>query len=158
MKNQKPVSSRRGLPREAAVPTLLIVGPVEEACGDGVFEQLSWPAQRVRNCLEAALYLRSGQPCVVLCERDLADCDWKDVLEVAASLPDPPPLIVTSRVADECLWAEVLNLGGFDVLAKPLDKQEVRIVLTFAWEHWANRQHRAQNLPSRPQEIAARGC
>jgi FixJ family two-component response regulator len=80
----------------------------------------------------------------VVCERNLAHGDWKDVLEVTASRPDRPPLIVTSRLADEYLWAEVLNLGGFDVLAKPLDKQEVSRVLNFAWEHWAYQAYPAQ--------------
>ena len=36
-----------------------------------------------------------------------------------------PVLIVTSKVADEYLWSEVLNLGGYDVLAQPLDRDEV---------------------------------
>jgi hypothetical protein len=27
-------------------------------------------------------------------------------------VPKPPLLVVTSRLADEYLWAEVLNLGG----------------------------------------------
>ena len=37
----------------------------------------------------------------------------------------PPALIVTSRLADERRWAEALNLGAWDVLAKPLDRREV---------------------------------
>jgi hypothetical protein len=41
----------------------------------------------------------------------------------------PPQLVVTSRLADAYLWSEVLNLGGFDVLAKPLMEKEVRQVL-----------------------------
>jgi hypothetical protein len=35
-------------------------------------------------------------------------------------LPDPPVLIVTSRLADEYLWAEALNPGAYDVLASRL--------------------------------------
>jgi FixJ family two-component response regulator len=48
------------------------------------------------------------------------------------ALDTPPPLIVTSRHADNRLWGEVLNLGGFDVLAKPLDEDEVRRVVESA--------------------------
>jgi len=40
-------------------------------------------------------------------------------------MPFPPKLIVTWRLADERLWAEVLNLGGFDVLGQPLYAREV---------------------------------
>ena len=43
-----------------------------------------------------------------------------------------PPLVVTSRLADDYLWSEVLNLGGWDVLAKPFRQQEVLYVLDSA--------------------------
>ena len=147
MKNQEPVTARYSVPGNGvhAAPTLLIVGPVEDDCGrEPFFDRFPWPAHRVRNCLEMALHLHGSHPCVVVCERDLADGDWKDVLEVTASLPIPPPVIVTSRLADERLWAEVINLGGFDVLAKPLDRQEVNWVLNFAWEHWAAQAYPAE--------------
>jgi FixJ family two-component response regulator len=51
-------------------------------------------------------------------------------------LPQPPYLIVTSRLADDDLWAEALNIGAFDVLAKPLGRTEVTRVLSSAWQHW----------------------
>jgi DNA-binding response OmpR family regulator len=70
---------------------------------------------------------------VVVCERDLQPGSWKDVLEQAVILPDPPPLIVTSRLADEHLWAEALNLGAYDVLAKPFDRMETIRVVDAAW-------------------------
>ncbi len=37
----------------------------------------------------------------------------------------PPALIVTSPAAGPRLWAEVLNLGGYDVLAQPFSTEEV---------------------------------
>jgi DNA-binding response OmpR family regulator len=65
------------------------------------------------------------QASVVLCEQKLPDGDWKEVLTELQSVLDPPLLIVMSRLADSGLWAEVLNLGGYDVLAKPLKAEEV---------------------------------
>jgi len=76
---------------------------------------------------------------IVVCECDLSPCSWKKLLEVLTLLPDPPCLIVTSRLADERLWAEALNLGAYDVLAKPFDKAEVIRTLHSAWLHWSNR-------------------
>jgi DNA-binding response OmpR family regulator len=55
---------------------------------------------------------------------------------------NPPDLIVASRLADEYLWAEVLNLGGYDVLAKPFNAEEVRRVVGLACEHHQERQIR----------------
>jgi len=73
---------------------------------------------------------------IVLCERDLLPGTWKDMLIESALLPDPPLLIVTSRLADDYLWAEALNLGAYDVLAKPFDEGEVARVVSLAWLRW----------------------
>jgi len=77
-------------------------------------------------------------PAVVISERDLPDGNWKQILYQIASHPIPPALIVTSRLADELLWAEVLNLGGFDVLAKPLDRGELLRVVGQAYRRFRN--------------------
>jgi DNA-binding response OmpR family regulator len=60
---------------------------------------------------------------------------WLDILENIKHLPNTPSLIVTSRLADERLWAEVLNLGAWDVLAKPFDRSEVICSMRSAWLH-----------------------
>jgi DNA-binding response OmpR family regulator len=80
--------------------------------------------------------LRKRQFEVVVCERDLSPGSWKDVLDQVTILPDPPSLIVTSRLADERLWAEALNLGACDVLAKPFDSNEALRVIGAAWRAW----------------------
>lgn len=139
--NKKGLLTLRNVLRgDEAAPerTLLIAGPVEDDEDQRLmFDRLSWPIERVRNCLEVFLQVRCSPPRVVVCERDLPDGTWKDVLDIATSLLSPPPVIVTSRLADDYLWAEVLNLGGYDVLAKPLDRREVTRALNLAWEHGA---------------------
>jgi DNA-binding response OmpR family regulator len=85
--------------------------------------------------------LKQGPVSIVLCEHDLSPGSWRELLDFAGGLPVPPLVIVTSRVADERMWAEVLNLGGYDVLAKPLNSEEVIRTVTSAWSLW---QHRRQ--------------
>ncbi len=82
----------------------------------------------------AAGFLRNTDFHMILCESQLPDGTWRDVLDTAACLCDPPALIVTSRLADNRLWAEVLNLGGYDVLAQPFDRGEVCRVAALAAE------------------------
>jgi hypothetical protein len=53
------------------------------------------------------------QPQVVVCEATLPDADWRQVLGRTSTLKNTPRVIVVSSQADESLWAEVLNLGGF---------------------------------------------
>ena len=77
---------------------------------------------------------------VVICNREAAGGSWRSIIAGLAELPAPPSLIVSSRVADERLWAEVLNLGGYDVLLTPFDRAEVLRVCFQAWKSW-QREH-----------------
>jgi CheY-like chemotaxis protein len=74
--------------------------------------------------------------CVVITERDLPDGNCKAVLEMVNLVPKAPIVIVISRLADEYLWAEALNLGAYDILAKPLNQTEVCRVLNSPWIHY----------------------
>lgn len=82
---------------------------------------------------------------IVIAEGDLSPDTWQGMLEYTLRLSDPPFLIVASRSADERLWAEALNLGAWDVLAKPFDKQEVCRVVFSAWRHWQDGRQRQGN-------------
>ncbi len=76
---------------------------------------------------------------VVIAETEVADSNWQSVLGDLRRMARPPQLVVTSRTADDYLWAEVLNIGGFDVLAQPLDRDEVERVVASASRHFHRR-------------------
>jgi FixJ family two-component response regulator len=54
-------------------------------------------------------------------------------------LKKSPQVVVTSRHADETLWAEALSLGAFDVLVAPANQQEFFRMLSSAWQNWKER-------------------
>ncbi|MCL5743838.1 MAG: hypothetical protein M1541_07900 [Acidobacteria bacterium] len=62
---------------------------------------------------------------VVICEDVLPDGTWRDVLAALDQVKPRPALIITSRATGPHLWAEVLNLGGYDVLAQRFSNQAV---------------------------------
>jgi len=111
---------------------MLFISPTAEdhAALRHITSNLAWEVSIVTNCNEARDKLRQDQVSVVLCESALEDGTWKDILHHIAASARPPRLIVTSHLADEYLWAEVLNLGGYDVLAEPFSEPEVCHVLT----------------------------
>lgn len=80
--------------------------------------------------------VRAGEVSVVLCDSELPGGGWKRMLDLLRELPTGPLLVVTAPNADRRLWAEVLNLGGYDVLAQPLDAREVQGVLLGALRAW----------------------
>jgi hypothetical protein len=61
---------------------------------------------------------------------------WKAVLRAGSRLRPVPRLIVIPNQVDRRLWAEVLNLGGYDLLPRPWDGGEVARVLSHAWLSW----------------------
>jgi DNA-binding response OmpR family regulator len=85
---------------------------------------------------------------LVLCDEVLPDGNWKDMLLLLQKQPDPNYLIVTSPTADDRLWAEVLNLGAYDVLAKPFHSNEVFRTIGLAWRQWTNARKPVGSAPS----------
>ena len=97
-----------------------------------VFERCGWRLFEARNRSRALESVRRHSVRVVIAEAELPGWRWQEVHRDLLRLPVPPELVVTSRMADEHLWAEVLNLGAYDVLARPLDREEVERVIAGA--------------------------
>lgn len=117
---------------------LLLVSPHEEdhAFVGRVFGKSSWIMLSATTSREALELMGRHTVAVVIAERRLGDGCWKTMWEKLSSAGVPPMLVVTSQDADNHLWGEVLNLGGYDVLAKPLDEEEVERVVTSAERRW----------------------
>lgn len=117
-------------------PVLLIVGASEESRLPlrRMAQGFGWDLFESASCAEGMALLRRECIPVVVCAQDLPDGNWSSLLEEIAELPHQPNLIVASRLADDRLWAEVLNLGAYDLLVLPYYAPEVRRVVSLAWE------------------------
>jgi DNA-binding NtrC family response regulator len=146
---KRPTIERTPTTRAVASPigllTVLSVSPLEEdhVSIQTIIGHSTWMMFQARDVASALALLRRHEIAVVICERDLLPETWIDVLEHLNTLPKAPPLIVTSRLADERLWAEALNLGAWDVLVKPLDRLELIRSVKLAWDHWHMQTHTA---------------
>ena len=107
-----------------------------------IFQKYGWRLFEARDRRLALRLLEHNPVHVVIAESELPNWGWKKVLSDLRRLAHPPQLIVTSRTADDHLWAEVLNIGGYDVLPQPLERDEVERVVAAA-----GRSHRI--LPGR---------
>ncbi|HEV3199115.1 MAG TPA: response regulator [Bryobacteraceae bacterium] len=130
-------------PASADRIAVLSVSPCEEdhLSLEGIIGHSNWILLKATSLPSALASLRRRKVGVVLCERDLPGT-WVGLLEYINTLPVPQPLILTSRLADDRLWAEALNLGAWDVLAKPFDRGEVFRSVKSAWQHWHDRTER----------------
>ena len=127
----------------------------EQSKLDAIFETCGWRLARAQTPLEARKFLETTPVRVVIAESDLPGGGWRQMLEDLRQSANPPLLLVTARLADESLWAEVLNMGGYDVLAKPLDAEEVARVVSAAMRHFDNERRRPQPKSAAPLIVAA---
>jgi len=119
--------------REGSVSALL-VGEYENdrVLVRDVFRKLGWRLFEARDGRRAMAWLQRHGVQVVIAEGGPAGAGWLRLLEALRDLPDPPQLVVTSRTADDFLWSEVLNCGGYDVLPRPLNRDEAERVIAGA--------------------------
>jgi DNA-binding NtrC family response regulator len=141
----------------AGALTVLSVSPLEadHLSLQTIIGDSTWIVYKTHELVSALVLLQQHDIAVVLCERDLLPGSYIDVLEHISALPNAPSLIVVSRLADERLWAEALNLGAWDVLAKPFDRNELVRSVKSAWRHWRDQGELRANRAT--QKMAATG-
>src|SRR5215467_5389438 len=121
-----------------AALTVVSVSPIEEdnTSLENIIGPSRWTLLKADKLPTAWDLLQRHDVSVVLCERDLMPGTWIDLLKHIQPMHHPPYLIVTSKFADERLWVEALNLGAWDVLAKPFNRSEVIRTVKLAWDLW----------------------
>ena len=122
----------------AAQRTITVLAVVLEANDRTQIERASvdrrWNRQFAASFQEAHEVLREGTVDVVISDSHIGEeHSWRDLLYTMHETTEPAALIVADRLADETLWVEVLNEGGFDVLAKPFDWSELHHAVSVAW-------------------------
>ncbi len=120
--------------------SILAVGGTEKdrQVLEAIFQGSGWELHHAPGCDAAADLIRTLGIPVVICDTSIADGCWRD-LATRFEQSNRPVMIISSRTADDRLWAEVLNVGGFDVLAKPFEDKEVRWAAEMAWNEWKSR-------------------
>ena len=99
-------------PERTAAVLAVSPSPAERVRLRKILSQENWRLYEASDCCEALPLLRDQSVPVLLCKHDHVDGNWEDLLNTTASLPAPPNLVVFTRLADESLWAKVLNVSG----------------------------------------------
>jgi DNA-binding response OmpR family regulator len=124
-----------GIPEAVRV---LAICPAEADCIalGNIFSHSKWTLDCVKAPDDGVRFLQEHPVPVVICACRLPGSDWKAIVAEAARQPVPPRVIVASPGAGDELWSEVLELGGYDVLAQPFHAPEVVRVVSLAWRQW----------------------
>src|ERR1019366_3686105 len=117
---------------------ILLIGPLDSRRGAlrNILTLPQWDIREAATYSEAMGILNNRGIAVTICDTEIEDGNWQALLANLQSRANPPNLIVSARLADERLWAEVLNLGGYDVLVQPFDRGEVLRAARMAWMDW----------------------
>lgn len=129
---------RRIRPESERRTHLLVANPLDDDIIAllGIMSRQQWSVQWCATCAEALEVMNRTVVPVVICERTLPDGTWHSLLAHTSVLAEAPRFIVTSRLADDYLWSEALNLCAYDVLAKPFNPGEVVRVINAALSSW----------------------
>lgn len=116
----------------------LLVGchPESRLLLHAVFKKQGWRLHEASDRKRALECLERQPVQVVVADAEVSGWTWKRVLQDLQRMTKPPQLVVTSRLADDFLWSEVLNRGGYDVLAEPFQPEEVERVISSARRHF----------------------
>ena len=138
---------------DAACNTILSVssGDEDRASLERIFKS-GWTVLASATVASALSVLRETPIPIVICDCEISSGTWGQMLDHISLLPDSPLLIVSSRLADARLWVEALNLGAWDVLAKPFDADEVIRIVSVAHHHWRDRHgaHVGRTIQGKP--------
>lgn len=100
-----------------------------------IFSNNGWKVQAGSGRADAARSLSDAPASLIVTDSTLPDGSWMDILALAEAVSPEVQVVVTDPHADEALWAEVLYHGAFDVLAQPLEENEVVRVCGSAVRH-----------------------
>jgi FixJ family two-component response regulator len=120
----------------APVPILLASGRDDDyQTLQSFLHGTKWRVERALSWNEVPSLCECHLNPVVLVDRYFQGADWQSTV---ASLLDPAArrcVILLSDVSDPYLWNELVQQGGFDVLARPFECPEVLRILAFAQRH-----------------------
>jgi DNA-binding NtrC family response regulator len=73
---------------------------------------------------------------IILLDREVYGSNWRGAIEHLTKAAPGSCILLVSAVNDEYLWREVVQHGGFDVISKPLNGDQLRRQIYHASLFW----------------------
>jgi DNA-binding NtrC family response regulator len=101
-----------------------------------LLEDTKWSVARALSWGEVSGFCGRVVNPVVLVDRHFQGSDWRFTFSSLLNTTANCCLILLSDVSDPYLWNELVQNGGFDVLARPFEPSAVHRTLAFAQKHF----------------------
>ena len=126
--------------RRGQVPALIPILLASERNDDyrtlqALLQNTRWTLVRPLSWGEVSSFCDRAVNPVVLVDRHFQGSDWRFTVSSLLNTTASCCLILLSDVSDPYLWNELVQQGGFDVLARPFERSEVLRTLAFAQKH-----------------------
>jgi FixJ family two-component response regulator len=100
-----------------------------------LLEETPWDLTDASQREDPAVGLKGATVPILLFDRDTAGACWQVTLRRLVKARRGACVVLLSNVSDQYLWDEVVQHGGFDLLARPFRKEQVLSTLMFAHGH-----------------------
>jgi len=100
-----------------------------------ILRETSWLLTDVSSLDDAIVKLKAVALPIIFYDRDAAGVCWQETIERLIAARQGACVVLISNVADQYLWEEVVQHGGFDLLSRPFRKDQVLSALAFAHAH-----------------------
>jgi DNA-binding NtrC family response regulator len=110
--------------------TLVFAGPKGRATTlRNIVKEAGWQLQSASDWRRALDLAEHAHASVFVYDRDANPEEWaealREVLDAGGDSGEGPAFLMTSRLADESMWAELLIRRGYDLLMTPFDRVAV---------------------------------
>jgi DNA-binding NtrC family response regulator len=120
----------------ALKPVLLASGRDEDyQTLQALLKDTKWSVARALSRNDASRFCEGAVNPVVLVDRHFQGAHWQSTVASILGPDASTCVILISDVSDPYLWNELVQQGGFDVLARPFERPELLRTLAFAQRH-----------------------
>jgi DNA-binding NarL/FixJ family response regulator len=102
-------------------------------------QQYKWDLHLTQSPRDAFQLASQSHFEIILCDRNQPGYPWREVMDRLAECSPRSCILLVSHVSGDDLWRSVLQHGGYDVLPRPLRKNDalhaIQAILRFiSWE------------------------
>jgi FixJ family two-component response regulator len=97
-----------------------------------------WEVSFAADCPDALVRIGQMKAQILFLDRDLAGPGWRQTIHAFASSSHKICIMLVSKTVDTNLWNEVVRYGGYEVLPKPLQENDLLRAVSLAWSYWSS--------------------
>jgi|ERR1035437_4519119 FixJ family two-component response regulator len=118
------------------IPLLIVTSHTEDVEElKSILRETPWELTDASHLEDPSAALKGAAVPILLFDRDSAGACWQVTMRRLIKTRRGVCVVLLSSVADQYLWDEVVQHGGFDLLTRPFRKEQVLSTLMFAYAH-----------------------